>query len=84
MISTRVLRWIRCYLIQEYPHGHTTGKRLNNDSLRSALIDMHVLGDSDFLLVTKGSGFGVIAASLAYPHPVFHIPVNRTLISEST
>ena len=68
----------------KYHRGHTTGKRLNNDSLRSALIDMHVLGDSDFLLVTKGSGFGVIAASLAYPHPVFHIPANRTLISEST
>ena len=46
----------------------------------SALIDVHILGSSDILLTTKGSGFGRIASAMVYPHPSYFIPVNRTLV----
>ena len=66
----------------KYVSGHTTSKHLKPNSLISALIDLHILGSSDILLSTKGSGFGRIASSLVYPHPSYFIPVNRTLVTK--
>ena len=66
----------------KYPHGHTTGRHLKSTSLKSALIDVHILGSSDILLTTQGSGFGMAAAALAYPHPSYVIPVNRKFVKK--
>ena len=64
----------------KYKRGHTTSGHLQNDSLKSALIDLHILGDCSLLLVTKGSGFSTVAESMAFPSPVYFIPVNRTIL----
>ena len=58
----------------------STTIHLQNDSLKSALIDLHILGDCSLLLVTKGSGFSTVAESMAFPSPVYFIPVNRTIL----
>ena len=64
----------------KYKHGHTSSGRLSITTLKGALIDIHMLGDADILLVTQGSGFGRISAAMAYPHPVYLIPVHRTIV----
>ena len=68
----------------KYKHGHTSSRRLSITTLKGALIDIHILGDSDILLVTHGSGFGRISAAMAYPHPVYFIPVNRTRVEKAS
>lgn len=64
----------------KYKRGHTTSGHLRNDTLKSALIDLRILGDCDLLLVTKGSGFSTVAENMAFPSPVYYIPVNRTIL----
>ena len=64
----------------KHTRGHTSSGHLKSNSLMSALIDVHILGSSDILLTTKGSGFGRIASAMVYPHPSYFIPVNRTLV----
>ena len=64
----------------KHTRGHTSSGHLKSNSLMSALIDIHILGSSDILLTTKGSGFGRIASAMVYPHPSYFIPVNRTLV----
>ena len=64
----------------KYTRGHTSSGHLKSNSLMSAMIDVHILGSSDVLLTTKGSGFGRIASAMVYPHPSYFIPVNRTLV----
>ena len=66
----------------KYKRGHTTSGHLRNDTLKSALIDLHILGDCDLLLVTKGSGFSTVAEGMAFPSPVYYIPVNRTILPQ--
>ena len=66
----------------KYPHGHTCPDYIRSTSLKSALIDVHILGSSDILLTTKGSGFGRMASAMVYPHPSYFIPVNRTIVEK--
>ena len=66
----------------KYPHGHTCPDYIRSTSLKSALIDVHILGSSDILLTTKGSGFGRMASAMVYPHPSYFIPVNRTYVEK--
>ena len=67
----------------KYKHGHTCPEYLKQTSLISALIDLHILGDSDILLTTRGSGFGRIASAMVYPNPSYFIPVNRTYVNRT-
>ena len=68
----------------KYPHGHTCQEYLKSTSLKSALIDVHILGSSDILLTTRGSGFGRMASAMVYPHPSYFIRVNRTLVKRQS
>ena len=68
----------------KHARGHTSSGHLKTNSLMSALIDVHILGSSDILLTTRGSGFGRMASAMVYPHPSYFIRVNRTLVKRQS
>ena len=83
--SDKALSYLREQLNPDYliiiasnhTRGRTTGKRVSEDKVGGALLDLFVLSDCDALLITQGSGFSLAAETLSKSSVKQVIPVKR-------
>ena len=63
-----------------YKRGHTTDFRVNSDAVKRAFIDLFLIAQSQYLLLTKNSGFSMMIDWLnSYSH-VFYISASYSKI----
>ena len=63
--------------VKSFKRGHTTKHKASDDTIRRALLDLHLLAQSQALLVTQTSGFGEVAFYLSDVQRMNVIPVEK-------